>query len=304
MIDGSGVLFGANGLAGSGITRALQRKGFLFDKPTHEEVDLLCESQVREYLVKKKPRFIVMAAGAVGGIHENISKQSHFLITNFEMNKNVLLVANELKISNLLMLASSCIYPVDANQPLREEDFYHGAPESTNMGHAIGKKATCWLLEHYRESSSFNWTTVISSSLYGLEDDFTGTGHVIPSLLNRFGEAMKTKSSIKPIWGEPSTSREFVFNDDLGEAVSVLLGEIDRPSLVNVGSGETITVRSLAELIAEKYGYEGQIVFEPSKPSGWPRRELDLSRISKYGWRASTGLSDGLEAVIKFRNSN
>jgi GDP-L-fucose synthase len=302
MVDGSGVLLGASGLAGSGIERALQRLDLHFEKPGREEVDLLCESKVKQYLLEKKPEFIIMAAGAVGGIHENLSKQSYFLITNFEINKNVLQAAHNLKIQNVLMLASSCIYPVDANQPLREEDFYHGAPEPTNLGHAIGKKAACWLLQHYREFSNLNWTTVISSSLYGVEDNFSGTGHVIPALLNRFNEAIKKNRTIEPIWGEPTTSREFLFNDDLGEAIGVLLKTSNRPPLVNVGSGEVITLGSLAELIAHKYGYVDQILFEGSKPSGWPRRELESGKITEYGWRPKTSLSDGLDIVIKSRN--
>jgi GDP-L-fucose synthase len=295
----NGVLFGSTGLAGSGIAKQLHWSGLGFDCPLRNELNLFDETMVRDYILAKKPEFIVMAAGVVGGIHQNINRQAHYLVSNFEISKNILQAAYDAKVPNLIMITSSCIYPVGAPMPLREEDFYHGAPESTNSGHAIGKKAACWLLEHYQENSNLNWTSLISSSLYGLEDDYTGNGHVIPGLINRFLSATKLNSQIDPIWGQPTTSREFLFNDDLGSAVAKLLPVENRPTLINVGSGETVTMLQLASYISKIVEYKGEIVFDTSKPSGWPIREVDSSFLSQLGWKSETSLNQGLRLILE-----
>lgn len=295
----NGVLFGSTGLAGSGIAKQLRWSGLDFDCPLRNELNLLDETMVRDYVFAKKPQFIVIAAGVVGGIHQNINRQAHYLVSNFEISKNILQAAYNAKVPNLIMITSSCIYPVGAPMPLREADFYHGAPESTNSGHAIGKKAACWLLEHYKENSNLNWTSLISSSLYGLEDDYTGNGHVIPGLINRFLSAKKLNSQIDPIWGQPTTSREFLFNEDLGSAVAKLLPLENRPTLINVGSGETVTMLQLASYISKIVEYKGEIVFDTSKPSGWPIREVDSSFLSQIGWKSETSLNQGLGLILE-----
>ena len=294
----NGVLLGSSGLAGSGIAKQLSKKGIEFHNPSRNQLNLLNESSVEEYFSIKQPEFVVIAAGVVGGIDQNINRQAHFLVNNFEISKNILQAAFAVKVPNLVMITSSCIYPLSASMPLKEFDFYHGAPEPTNSGHAIGKKAACWMLEHLKEKTDLNWTSLISSSLYGLEDDFTGNGHVIPGLINRFLTALRMNSDIEPIWGQPTTAREFLFNEDLGSAVIQVLNLENRPTLINVGSGETLTLIELAEEIAEIMGYKGKITFDASKPSGWPIREVDSTFIKKSGWIPSTPINKGLRLVV------
>jgi GDP-L-fucose synthase len=294
----NGLLLGATGLAGSGISKQLNKLGIKFDHPTRDELDLLNQTMVSNYFLSKKPEFTVIAAGVVGGIHQNINRQAHFLVNNFEISKNVLMAAFEARVPNLVMITSSCIYPVGASMPLKEADFYHGAPEPTNSGHAIGKKAACTLLQHLKEGTDLNWTSLISSSLYGAEDDFTGNGHVIPGLINRFLTAVENNADIEPIWGQPTTAREFLFNEDLGSAVISILNLESRPTLINVGSGETVTMLKLAEEIAQIVKYKGKISFDTSRPSGWPIREVDSSFIKESGWNPSVLLNAGLRLVL------
>lgn len=301
MIGKKGVIFGSTGLAGSGISGSFNRHNFNYYHPKRSELDLLDENAVNQYFDNSDFDYVVIAAGVVGGIHQNIDKQSHFLISNFEICKNILQAAARNKIENLIMITSSCIYPVQAEMPLKEVDFYHGAPEVTNSGHAIGKKAACWLLEHYRLFHGLNWTALISSSLYGLEDDFSGNGHVIPGLINRFMEAFNNNHDIEPIWGKPETAREFLFNSDLGEAVVHLLPIDSRPSLINVGSGETVSLLELAQIIQGITGYAGEIRFDESKPSGWPIREVDSSYLLNLGWVPRILLKQGLKDVVLAR---
>jgi GDP-L-fucose synthase len=291
------VLFGASGLAGSGITRALNNQFETFLVPRRTEVDLYNYDHVEQFLQENRPKTLVMAAGVVGGIKENIAKQDYFLLSNLKMNLNVLQASLKLEIPKVLVISSSCIYPSNATQPLQTIDFLKGSPEPTNSGHAIGKTTASWLIKFYRESYGVNWGTLISSSLYGLEDDFTGRGHVIPGLIKRF--ANSGDAPVEKIWGSPDTLREFLFNDDLGEAVKRVLELGDLPELINVGSGEEISMGNLSQIISTKFNYGGKIEFDSSVPAGWPRRILNSAKIREIGWAPKISLDSGLERVIR-----
>ena len=291
------ILFGASGLAGSGIKRAMDHQHKAFLLPRRTEVDLYKYDDVEKYLEEKRPKTVVMAAGVVGGIKENIAKQDHFLLGNLKMNLNLLQACLKLQIPKVLVISSSCIYPANSTQPLQTVDFLKGSPEPTNSGHAVGKTTASWLIKFYRESYGVNWGTLISSSLYGLEDDFSGRGHVIPGLIRRF--ASSGVAPIEKIWGSPDTLREFLFNDDLGEAVKKVLELDDLPELINVGSGEEISMGKLSQIISAKFNYGGKIKFDSSVPAGWPRRVVDSSKIREIGWATKVFLNSGLERVIR-----
>jgi GDP-L-fucose synthase len=196
----------------------------------------------------------------------------------------------------VLILASSCIYPVNAQQPLQTEEFLKGNPEPTNAGHAVGKTIASWLIKFYRESYGLDWGTAISSSLYGLEDDFSGQGHVVPGLVKRF--ANSDGSTIEKIWGSESTLREFLFNDDLGLAIKILLQQSKLPELINIGSGFEVTMGELTRMIAKEFNYLGSLEFDVSVPAGWPRRIIDSTDIRSLGWGPKVDLESGLKRVI------
>ena len=291
------IIFGSTGLAGSGISRALNcgnETSFL--TPFKSEVDLYRQSEVENYLSEHKPNTVVMAAGTVGGIKENISKQANFLLNNLNMNLSLLQACLKMEVPRVLIISSSCIYPVNAEQPLQTKDFLNGGPEPTNAGHAIGKTTASWLIKFYRESYGVNWGTLISSSLYGLEDDFSGKGHVIPGLIRRF--ANSNGSEVEKIWGSPHTLREFLFNDDLGRATKLLLSQPKLPELTNVGSGIEVTMAELIGSIAKEFNYQGNIEFDSSVPAGWPRRIVDSSEMKSMGWSPDIDLESGLKKVI------
>jgi GDP-L-fucose synthase len=191
---------------------------------------------------------------------------------------------------------------VNANQPLSIQDFYRGNPEKTNAGHAIGKTAASWLIKFYRESFGVNWGTIISSSLYGLEDDFSEKGHVIPSLVRKF--AMPTNPKKMTVWGARETKREFTFNDDLGTAVALIVKKDSVPELINVGSGQEVTMAELTSQIANLFGFRGEVEFDEGVPAGWPRRILNSSDIRAYGWTPEVTLEMGLAKVVQHFSSN
>lgn len=296
------ILFGGSGLAGSGIRRALDAESIKYFSPSSLEVNLLDRKAVSIYIRERKPNIIVMAAGAVGGIKENISQQAKFLLENFEINTNVLRASLDNEVPRVIMLSSSCIYPVTSTQPLDIQDFFKGNPEVTNAGHAIGKTAASWLIKFYRESFGVDWGTVISSSLYGLEDDFSERGHVIPSLVRKF--ANSTNLEKVTIWGVGSTKREFTYNDDLGRAILRITKSKLMPELINVGTGHEISMADLASEIARLSGFSGEIEFDSTVPAGWPRRVLNSDVIRSDGWSPEVTIEKGLAEVVRHFSLN
>jgi GDP-L-fucose synthase len=292
------IIFGGSGLAGSGIKRAFDTESVEYFSPSSLEVNLLDRKAVNSYIKERKPNTIIMAAGVVGGIKENISQQAKFLLENFEINTNVLRASFDCEVPRVIMLSSSCIYPVTATQPLDIQDFLKGSPEVTNAGHAIGKTAASWLIKFYRESFGVDWGTVISSSLYGLEDNFSEKGHVIPALIKKFANSRDLNEVT--IWGVGSTKREFTYNDDLGKAIARITNRATMPELINVGSGQEISMIELARKIADLFGFHGQIEFDSTVPAGWPRRVLNSDMIRSEGWSPEVSIEKGLAEVAKY----
>ena len=303
-------IFGARGMAGSAISRALNRHGYSqLLLPSRQELDLLDRSSVEQWMEEYRPDVVVLAAAKVGGIQANNDLPAEFLLDNLKIQIHVIESAWSCGVRRLLFLGSSCIYPKYANQPIREEALMTGALEPTNEWYAIAKISGIKLCEALRRQYNFDAISLMPTNLYGTGDNYHLTNsHVLPALLRRFHEAKQQSQPVVTCWGDGSPLREFLHADDLGEACVFALQHWsaqapDAPcdlsgqplSFLNVGTGEDLTIRSLAEQIAEIVGYEGCIDWDTSKPNGTPKKQLDVSRLKSMGWQASIPLEKGLK---------
>jgi len=301
---------GHRGMVGSAIVRALGRRGLAgIVTRTHAELDLTEQAAVRAFLAAERPTEVVLAAAKVGGIHANNTYPAEFIHENLAIQSNVIHEAWRAGVRKLLFLGSSCIYPRMAPQPMAEEALLTGPLESTNEPYAIAKIAGIKLCESYNRQYGTDYRSVMPTNLYGPGDNYhPENSHVIPALIRRFHEAKLAGAPEVVIWGTGTPRREFLFVDDMAEA-SVHVLELDREtylantkpmlSHINVGTGEDVTIRELAELIGRVVGYRGAIAFDPSKPDGTPRKLLDVGRLARMGWRARTGLAEGLAIAYR-----
>lgn len=287
---------GHRGLAGSAIWRALERKGF-----THlvglisGELDLTDRARVFDAITGIKPDVVIDAAARVGGIHANNTYPADFLSQNLQIQTNLMDATNAAGVDRLLFLGSSCIYPKFAEQPIKESSLMTGALEETNDAYAIAKIAGILQVQASRRQHGRRWISAMPTNLYGPGDNFhPENSHVLAALLRRFHEAAKNNASEVTLWGTGTPLREFLFVDDLADAVVFLLENYDDPETINIGSGQEISIRGLAELVAAVVGFEGEIVHDLSKPDGTPRKVLDTSRLTDLGWTAGTSLEHGL----------
>jgi GDP-L-fucose synthase len=301
-------------MVGSAISRVLQDKGgYEIITRSHDELDLTDQRAVRSFFELERPDQVYLAAAKVGGIHANNTYPAEFLYVNLMIEANVIDAAFQNGVKKLLFLGSSCIYPKLAPQPMSEDALLTGTLESTNEPYAIAKIAGIKLCESYNrqygESHGVDYRSVMPTNLYGPGDNYhPENSHVIPALIRRFHEAKANNSPNVTIWGTGSPRREFLFVDDMANA-SVYIMDLDQStykkntedmlSHINVGSGEDLTIASLAKIIGEVVGYKGNIEFDESKPDGTPRKLMDSSRINALGWRAKTSLEDGLEFTYK-----
>jgi len=287
---------GHRGMVGSALVRALRSSGCdEIIAATSAEVDLRNQRATSDFVTENRPDMILIAAAKVGGIHANNTYPAEFLYDNLMIASNLIQAAYETKVKRVLFLGSSCIYPKFAEQPIAEESLLTGALESTNEAYAIAKIAGLKLCEFYRRQYGCLFHAAMPSNLYGIGDNYhPENSHVIPSLIRRFHEAKSTGAGSVTIWGTGTPRREFLFADDLAEACMHLLELENPPSLVNVGAGDDVTIRELAEVVARVVGYKGEILNDPSKPDGTPRKLMDSSRIAALGWKAKTNLPEGL----------
>ena len=301
---------GHRGMVGSAIVRALRNRGYRdIVTRTHAELDLADQHAVREFFAREKPDHVVLAAAKVGGIHANDTYPAEFIYENLMMEANVVHEAWRAGVKRLLFLGSSCIYPVRAEQPMREDALLTGTLEPTNEPYAIAKIAGIKLCESYNRQHGVDYRSVMPTNLYGPGDNYHAeNSHVIPALIRRFHEAKESRAPKVVVWGTGTPRREFLFVDDMAEA-SVHVMELDaatyqantRPMLshINVGTGEDITIADLARLVAKVVGYEGRIEQDPSKPDGSPRKLMDVGRIRALGWRPRVGLEEGLAIAYR-----
>ena len=290
---------GHRGMVGSAIVRALKARGHAnVITRTSSELDLRDQRAVHAFLEETRPTHVYLAAAKVGGIHANNTYKADFLYDNVMMEANVIEGSRRAGVEKLLFLGSSCIYPKHAPQPMSEDVLLTGALEPTNEPYAIAKIAGLKLCDAYRDQHGCNFISAMPTNLYGPGDNYhPENSHVLPALVRRFHEAKVSGASEVVCWGTGSPRREFLHVDDLAQACLHLMDVHNDAGWVNVGTGEDVTIKELAETVARVVGYEGELVWDTTKPDGTPRKLLDVSKMTALGWRATTPLERGIEAV-------
>ncbi len=293
---------GHNGLVGSAIWRAARRAGFVnLVGASSRELDLRDPVAVDTFFEQNRPRVVVLAAAKVGGILANASYPADFISDNLRIQLNVVDTARRYGVERLLFLGSSCIYPKFAEQPIREESLLTGALEPTNDAYAVAKIAGITQVQAIRRQYGLPYISAMPTNLYGPGDNFDPEGsHVLPALIRRIHEAKRDGARSVAIWGTGTPRREFLYVDDLALAVLHLLDVYDQPEPINVGTGQDITIRELAETVAQVVGWDGDLEFDASKPDGTPRKLLDVSRINALGWKARFSLAEGLQLTYRW----
>jgi GDP-L-fucose synthase len=288
---------GHRGMVGSAICRQLEKEGFSnFVTRTSDLLDLRNQQQVTDFFAREKPEYVFLAAAKVGGILANNIYRAEFLYDNLQIQNNIIHNSYLNGVKKLMFLGSSCIYPKLAPQPLKEEYLLSGLLETTNEPYAIAKIAGIKMCDAYRDQYGCNFISVMPTNLYGYNDNYhPQNSHVMPALIRRFHEAKAQNAPSVTIWGTGLPKREFLFADDLAEACYYLMQNYDEPGLVNIGTGEDISINDLALLIKKIIGYEGEIKFDTSKPDGTPRKLLDVTKIHGKGWKHKIGLEEGIK---------
>ncbi|MDC3216940.1 GDP-L-fucose synthase [Gammaproteobacteria bacterium] len=296
---------GHSGLVGSAIVRQLEKRGFNnLLTYTHAELDLTNQKDVNDFFIKEKPDYVILAAAKVGGIFANNTYPADFIYQNMMIEANIIHSAYQNEVKRLLFLGSTCIYPKEVKQPMREDALLTDILEPNNEPYALAKILGIKLCESYNRQHGTDFRSVMPTNLYGINDNFhPENSHVIPGLMRRFHEAKMNNDSQVEVWGTGNAMREFLYVDDMAEA-SLFVLELDeeiyknntKPMLshINVGSGQDITIRELAEIMKEVVQFEGKLFFDTAKPDGAPRKLIDISLLSNLGWNYSTNLKEGL----------
>lgn len=292
-------------MVGSAIVRTLQKEGYSnIITRTSQELDLRNQAAVERFFEEVEPEYVFLAAAKVGGIQANNTYRADFLYDNLMIEANIIHSAYKHEVQKLMFLGSSCIYPKMAPQPLKEEFLLTGPLEQTNEPYAIAKITGIKLCESYRDQYGCNFISVMPTNLYGYNDNYDlENSHVLPALIRKFHEAKDTGSPTVTVWGTGTPRREFLFADDLAEACLFLMEHYDGRELVNIGTGEDITIKELALLVKKVTAFEGEIVFDTSKPDGTPRKLMDVSKLHSLGYTHSTNLEEGIAlAYADFKN--
>ena len=304
---------GHTGMVGSAVKKEFKHSGYnnLLLK-NYPGLNLIRQSEVDDFFESEKPEIVIMAAAKVGGIHANNTYRADFIYDNLMIEANVINAAYKNNVEKLIFLGSSCIYPKMAPQPLKEESLLSGYLEGTNEPYAIAKIAGIKLCENFYRQYGCNFYSVMPTNLYGPHDNFNlETSHVLPAFIRKFHEAKVNNHESVTIWGSGKPMREFLYVEDLADAILFLTENIDAYDLyekdishINIGSGKDITIDDLAKLIAEIVGFEGKIIHDETKPDGTPRKLMDVSRINKLGWKYKTELREGLTKTYKWFEEN
>ena len=293
------VVAGGTGLAGSAIVRAYQAAGEEVIPVSRKVVDLLDRDATFAFIKDVKPSLIVDAAAKVGGIGANNTFPVEFLSDNVRIQSNLMEAAHAADVENFIFLGSSCIYPRDCAQPIKEEYLLTGPLEETNSAYAVAKIAGIELIKSFRKEYGRKWISLMPTNLYGINDNFELQGsHVLPAFIRRFVEAAEKGAAVETLWGTGSPKREFLHVDDLASAVVHLGKTYDSSDHLNIGTGEDLTIKELAELVAELAGFEGELAWDSSKPDGTPRKVLDVSKAKALGWAPKISLRDGIASTI------
>jgi len=295
------VVAGATGLAGSAITKTFESTGQEVIGINRDVVDLLDFDKTNQFFNDVKPTLVVDAAARVGGISANDAFPVEFLEDNIRIQTNLMHSAHNANVKKFIFLGSSCIYPRDCKQPIREEYFMTGPLEATNSAYAIAKIAGIELINSYRKQYGYKWISLMPTNLYGPGDNFDLNGsHVFPALIRRFVEAVEADIQKIVLWGSGSPKREFLHVDDLARAVLLASEKYDSSLHLNIGTGVDISIKDLAQKIAEASGFEGEILWDTSKPDGTPRKVLEVSRIKQLGWSPRVTLEEGITSTIRW----
>ena len=297
---------GHRGLVGSALVRQLTAKGYrnLITR-THAELDLTDQAAVREFFAQEKPEYVLLAAAKVGGIHANNTYPAEFIQQNLAIQTNVIHEAWRSNVRRLLFLGSSCIYPKECPQPMKEEYLLTGPLEPTNRPYALAKIAGIEMCHAYNRQYGTKYMAVMPTNLYGPNDSYDlNNSHVLPALIRKMHEAKQANAKEVVVWGSGTPRREFLYSDDMADACIYLLEQPDeklqdlfndaRPPLVNIGCGKDLTIRELAELVKDVVGFTGGLAFDSSKPDGTMRKLMDVTRLNNFGWQAGIGLMQGL----------
>lgn len=287
---------GQGGLVGTAIVRNLLSKGYknIIIK-TRKEVNLLDQNQVAAFMKNERPEYIFLAAALVGGIWANKTKKADFIYDNIQIQTNVIYNAWKHKVKKLLFLGSSCIYPKLCPQPIKEEYFMTGKLEETNDAYAIAKISGIKMCQSFNDQYKTNFISVMPTNLYGPNDNFDlQDSHVLPALIRKFHEAKINNKKEIVLWGNGKVYREFLYVDDLADACVFLMEKYNDSQIINIGSGKDLQIKELARLIKKIIGYKGKIVWDTSKPSGTPKKQLDVTKLFKLGWRPKISLVEGI----------
>lgn len=297
---------GSNGMVGSAIVRTLEANGYSnIVVKSSKELDLKNQQAVHDFFSQEQPEYVFLAAAKVGGIHANNTYPATFIYDNIMIQSNVIQAAYEFNVKKLLFLGSSCIYPKFAPQPIKEEYLLTGSLEPTNEAYAIAKIAGLKMCQFYKQQYGCNFISAMPTNLFGINDNFNlENSHVLPALLRKFIEAKQNHKQEVTIWGSGTPMREFLFVDDLAEACLFLMESYNGVETVNIGTGEDVSIKELAETIMKIVGFEGNLFFDASKPDGASRKLLDVSKINSLGWKHETNLEEGIKKTLNWIQKN
>jgi GDP-L-fucose synthase len=292
---------GHNGMVGSAIHRKLTELGYTnITVTSRKELDLRNQEDVRHFFWTEKPEYVFLCAAKVGGIKANSDLKADFIYDNIMIQSNIINSAKQFGTKKLLFLGSSCIYPKMCQQPIKEEYLLTGALEPTNDAYAIAKIAGIKMCQSYNQQYGTNFISVMPTNLYGYNDNYDlNNSHVLPALIRKFHEAKINNQPHVEIWGDGTPMREFLFVDDLAEACLFLMDNYNDSEIVNIGTGEDITIKDLAYLVKEVVGFQGNIFFNTQMPNGTPRKLLDVSKLTSLGWQYKVSLKEGIEKTYK-----
>jgi GDP-L-fucose synthase len=288
---------GHRGLVGSAVVKTLEQQGYSnIITRTHHELDLLNETKVAHFFEQEKPEYIFLAAAKVGGIMANKTQKADFIYENLQLQNNIILNSWKHKVKKLLFLGSSCIYPRRSEQPIKEEYFMTGPLEETNDAYATAKIAGIVMCQSFNAQYGTNFISVMPTNLFGPNDNFDlENSHVLPALIRKFHEAKMKQEPEVIFWGTGEVYREFLYSEDMAEACVFLMNNYNDSEIINIGTGQDMTIKELAQTIKKIVGFKGRIVWDSSKPNGMPKKQLDVSKLTKLGWKPKVSLEEGIK---------
>jgi len=296
---------GGTGLAGSAIVREFERVNKKVIGISSKDVDLLDRTKTFSFIKDLKPTLIIDAAAKVGGVGSNNAYPVEFLSQNLQIQSNLMDAAHEAKVEKFVFLGSSCIYPRNCAQPIKEDYLLTGELEQTNSAYAVAKIAGIELIKSYRKEYGHTWISVMPTNLYGPNDNFDlENSHVLPALIRKFVEAKRNNSPEVVLWGSGTPLREFLHVDDLAKAILICLEKYDDSQQINIGSGDEISIKDLGQKIANLTGFTGKVVWDANRPDGTPRKVLDSTKINKLGWKRAITLDQGIASTVKWYQEN